>query len=162
MDFKTLLPDFNAIGKTDWSKPSLKVDTKDVYGLAALAGAALMLVFVFLPWCKVSVSFFGVSENESMLGITTWYGILGLVVALVGVAGVLYKHYSLTFCAAVLGVVVGCIGIASVSSAKEALGLGDLGLGELGGVNVSSIGAVLYLVASVVAGAGAFLKVTKK
>lgn len=162
MDFKTLLPDFNAIGKTNWGKPELKVDTKDVYGLAVLAGAVLMLVFVFLPWVKVSVSFFGMSESESVLGIATWYGILGFVVALIGMVGVLYKHYTLTFWASVLGVVAGCIGIAAVSSATSELGLGDLGFGDMAGVKISSIGAILYLVASVVAGAGAFLKLTKK
>ena len=48
MDFKKLIPDFNALGKTDWTKP--QVDTKDVFGLATLAAAVLMLVFVFCPW----------------------------------------------------------------------------------------------------------------
>lgn len=154
MDLNALLPDFNAIGKTDWSKPEVKFDTKDVPGLAAIGGAALMLIFVFLPWC--TVSWFGISESS--LGITTWYGILGFIMALVAVAGVLYKHYSLTFCAAVVGVIFGIIGMIIVPDSSSA----EVEMAEALGMEISHIGAILYLVACVVAGAGAYLKITKK
>lgn len=152
MDFNKLLPDFNAIGKTDWAKP--QVDTKDVMGLVALVGAALMLIFVFLPWCKAT--WLG-QTGDVYLGITTWYGILGFIMALVAVAGSLYKQYSFTFWAAVLGVLFGIIGMIVVpdSSAEE------LELAKMLGIKVSHVGAILYLVASLVAGAGAFLKATK-
>lgn len=152
MDFNKLLPDFNAIGKTDWAKP--QVDTKDVMGLVALVGAALMLIFVFLPWCKAT--WLG-QTGEVYLGITTWYGILGFIMALVAVAGSLYKQYSFTFWAAVLGVLFGIIGMIVVpdTSAEE------LELAKMLGIKVSHVGAILYLVASLVAGAGAFLKATK-
>ena len=152
MDFNKLLPDFNAIGKTDWAKP--QVDTKDVMGLVALVGAALMLIFVFLPWCKAT--WLG-QTGDVYLGITTWYGILGFIMALVAVAGSLYKQYSFTFWAAVLGVLFGIIGMIVVpdTSAEE------LELAKMFGIKVSHVGAILYLVASLVAGAGAFLKATK-
>jgi len=152
MDFNKLLPDFNAIGKTDWAKP--QVDTKDIMGLVALVGAALMLIFVFLPWCKAT--WLG-QTGDAYLGITTWYGILGFIMALVAVAGSLYKQYSFTFWAAVLGVLFGIIGMIVVpdTSAEE------LELAKMLGVKVSHVGAILYLVASLVAGAGAFLKATK-
>lgn len=152
MDFNKLLPDFNAIGKTDWAKP--QVDTKDLMGLVALVGAALMLIFVFLPWCKAT--WLG-QTGDVYLGITTWYGILGFIMALVAVAGSLYKQYSFTFWAAVLGVLFGIIGMIVVpdSSAEE------LELAKMLGIKVSHVGAILYLVASLVAGAGAFLKATK-
>jgi hypothetical protein len=55
MDLKTLLPDFNAIGKTDWSKPQL--DTKDKTNLLMFVGAALMVVFVFLSWIKLTATY---------------------------------------------------------------------------------------------------------
>ena len=172
MDFKTLVPDFNAIGKTDWGKPNL--DSKDTMGLVALVGAALMLVFVFLPWCTLSAE----GETISRLGITTWYVIFGFIAALAAVAGAVYKHYSLTFCAAVLGLVFGVIGWcvvpsftvegvtvsgdmikASIEAAKMFGGAFGAKAADL--PSLSHIGAILYLVASVGAGAGAFLKVTK-
>lgn len=154
MDFKTLLPDFNAIGKTDWSKPEVKFDTNDAHGLAAIGGAALMLIFVFLPWCSVS----WLGQSESYLGITTWFGIFGFIMALAAVAGALYKHYTLTFCAAVLGVIFGIIGMIVVpdSTAEE------VEMAKALGFEISHIGAILYLVACVAAGAGAYLKITKK
>ena len=46
MDYKEFVPDFEAVGKTDWSKP--EVDTNDTMSLLTLGGAALMLIFVFL------------------------------------------------------------------------------------------------------------------
>ena len=46
MDFKSLLPNFSEIAKTDWSKP--KINTQDTLGVAALLGVALMVIFTFL------------------------------------------------------------------------------------------------------------------
>lgn len=170
MDFNKLLPDFNAIGKTDWAKP--QVDTKDIMGLVALVGAALMLIFVFLPWCTMSAE----GESVSRLGITTWYGIFGLLFALVACAGVLYKHYAVTLWAAVLGVIFGIIGWCVIPSftvdgvtvtgdqIKAALEMAKLAsaFGAKADImTLSHLGAILYLVASLVAGAGAFLKATK-
>lgn len=154
MDLNALLPDFSAIGKTDWSKTEVKFDTKDVPGLAAIGGAALMLIFVFLPWCKAT--WLG-QTGDVHLGITTWYGILGFIMALVAVAGSLYKQYSITFWAAVLGVLFGVIGMIVVPDASAE----ELELAKMLGIEVSHVGAILYLVACLVAGAGAFLKVTK-
>ena len=113
-----------------------------------------MLIFVFLPWCKAT--WLG-QTGDVYLGITTWYGILGFIMALVAVAGSLYKQYSFTFWAAVLGVLFGIIGMIVVpdTSAEE------LEMAKMLGVEVSHVGAILYFVASLVAGAGAFLKVTK-
>lgn len=162
MDFKTLLPDFEAIKKTDWAKPQFKADTKDTMGLVMYGGAALMVIFTFLSWCTYSAH--GVSVG--VLGITTWYGILAFLCAALALAGVLYKHTTLTFCAAVLGVIFAICGMVmlpaftyngvTVSSdvAKTAV--------EAGKYSVSHLGAILYLVASLAAAAAAYLKVTKK
>ena len=173
MDFKTLLPDFNAIGKTEWGKPS--VDTKDTMNLVALVGVVLMVVFVFLPWAKLTVSALGESAEGSRLGITLWYGIFGLICALAALVGVLYKHTSLTFCAAVLGLVFGLIGLLSVpdftiagekvtsDEVKTALEASKLTkVAGVGGASISHLGAILYMVASGVTAVAAYLKIAKK
>lgn len=160
MDFKTLLPDFEAIKKTDWAKP--QVDTKDTMNLVMLGGAALMVIFTFLSWCTYSEK----GESVSVLGITTWYGIFAFLCAAIALAGVLYKHTTLTFCAAVLGVLFGVLGMVLYSSytidgvtvdaklVKEAV--------EDGKCSVSHLGAILYLVATVATAGAAYLKITKK
>ena len=62
MDFAKLMPDFNAIGKTNWAKPQL--DTKDLIGLAGIIAAGIMIVLVFTPWFGYEVTGFrGLSLN---------------------------------------------------------------------------------------------------
>ena len=163
MDFKTLLPDFEAIKKTDWAKPNLKVDTKDYTALALFAGAALMLIFVFLPWATYADQV----DSVSRLGITTWYGIFAFICAAAAVVGVLYNHTELALCAAVLALLFGILGVAIVPEMtyegktltseriKEALEKNSK-------ASLTHWGAYLYLVASVVTGAAAYLKITKK
>lgn len=163
MDFKTFLPDFEAIKKTDWAKPNLKVDTKDYTALALFAGAALMLIFVFLPWATYADQVGSVSR----LGITTWYGIFAFICAAAAVVGVLYNHTELALCAAVLALLFGILGVAIVPEMtyegktltseriKEALEKNSK-------ASLTHWGAYLYLVASVVTGAAAYLKITKK
>lgn len=53
MDFTKLNPDFNALGRLDYSKPV--IDTKNTIALIALVAAVLSVVFVFLPWFSVKV-----------------------------------------------------------------------------------------------------------
>lgn len=77
-----------------------------------------MVVAVFLPWFSWEyvddASGKHVLESAFRLGITTLWGILGLVVALVALFGALYKQYALTLWAAILAVVFGYIGANSV------------------------------------------------
>lgn len=166
MDFKTFLPDFDAVKKTDWGKPQLKVDTKDPIGLAFLAGAVLMVVFVFLPWITVTGSSAAGSASVKTLGISTWYGVFAFLCGAVAVVGVLYKHTELAFCAAVLGVLFGVIGVIiepAVSGEVSAdVSYGGMQASAKAKVTVSHLGAYLYLVATVVTGAAAYLKITKK
>lgn len=163
MDFKTFLPDFEALKKTDWAKP--QVDTKDKKNLVMLGGAVLMVVFVFLPWASYGA--LGITV-ASKLGIVTWYGVLAFLCAAAAVVGVLYKHTTLTFCAAALGVLFGLLGIILVPSLTVAgvtLSGSDIKAAvdaSNGVAYVSHIGAILYLVASVVTGVVAYLKITKK
>lgn len=163
MDFKTLLPDFNAIGKTDWSKPS--VDTSNKLNLVTLGGAVLMLVFVFLPWAKVSAL---TVTLASKIGIVTWYGILGFIMALAALVGMLYKHVTLTFSAAVLGVVFGILGMVLCPSMTyegttlTGSEIKEMVDGAMGLMSLSHLGAILYTVAAVVTAVCAYLKITKK
>ena len=77
-----------------------------------------MVVAVFLPWFSWEyvdyASGKSVLESAFRLGITTLWGILGLVVALVALFGALYRQYALTLWAAILAVVFGYIGANSV------------------------------------------------
>jgi hypothetical protein len=170
MDFKTLLPDFNAIGKTDWAKPNF--DTKN-NNVIPMLGAVLMVVFVFFSWTTLTQG----DEEATKLGITTWYGIFGFIMALGALVGVLYNHFSLTFTCAVLAIVFGIIGMVTlpdmeiegvkmtskeiqeqIDALKEAKKAGlPVKLAE-----VSHLGAILFTVASAVAALGAYLKITKK
>lgn len=113
MDFKKLIPDFGAIGRTEWGKPY--VDKKNNAWLIMTCAAALMVVFVFIPWFSATQSGWGMSVTGTRFGITTWYGILGLVFALVALYGILYKQIQFVFWGAVLAVVMGLIGWLSMA-----------------------------------------------
>ena len=168
MDFKTLLPNFDAVKKTDWAKPQLNVDTKDPFRLVMLAGAVLMLVFVFLPWITVTASASSSlgqagSVATKTLGIATWYGFFAFLCAAVAIVGALYKHTELAFCAAVLGVLFGLLGVMispDVANAEAEVSVG--GYSAKAKTTVGHLGAILYLVATVVTAAAAYLKITKK
>ena len=164
MDFKKLIPDFNALKSVDWKKPAL--DTQNILALVGLAAAALMVVFVFLPWFGIE---FFVKVNR--LGITLWSGIFGLIFGLAACAGSLYKQPSLTFCASAGGVLMGLLGMIcyasltynghteSASDIKEALDDASKWGME---INVNRIGAILYFIAAVASTAISYLAVTKK
>lgn len=108
MNIKSLLPDFNAISKTDWSKPQL--DTKDKGGIAIFIAAIVMVIAVFRPWSYYEITTYrGEVFSAEVLGISTWYGVFSLIFALAAVVGALYNHKNLAFCAAVLGIFFGFI-----------------------------------------------------
>ena len=92
MDFKALLPDFNAIKNTDWTKP--QVDTKDTLSLVTLGCIALMLIFVFLPWFSMTAE----GETASRLGITTVCGIFGFILTLAAAAGAVTQLRAFATC----------------------------------------------------------------
>jgi hypothetical protein len=162
MDFKKLIPDFGAFGRTNWGKPV--INTKDKNWLISAALVVLMLVFVFLPWTSISND--GVSISR--LGITTWYGVIGLISVAIAAYGVLYEQKQFVFCASVLAIVMGLIGtlcIADVSttingktitvtaeSVKKAKEVGS-------SISVGHIGAILFMVASAVSAVWSFLQI---
>lgn len=153
MNFKMLLPDFKAIGQTNWAKP--EVNFKDVMGLIALGGVATMLLCVFLPWCTVTYWDY---SYDVYLGITTWYGIFAFLFTSAAAVALLYKHYALALWIIVttlLFAIIGCFAIP-----------GDYTLDEIDwfvNLNMDShLGAVLFLLSTLVAGVGAFFKAIGK
>ena len=144
-----MLPDhltlnFDAILKTDWSKPQLDSKTKK-----SAISPVVMLISVFFPWCSIT---WGGEVLESYLGIQTWCGVLALIVAAIALAGTLYKHRSLSFWGAVAGVVFGLFGTVVVPGATAE----GLEFAEAMGTDFSHFGAYPYLIASVVTGVIAY------
>lgn len=164
MDFKTLLPDFNAIKNTQWNKP--QVDTKDTQGLVALGCSVLMLVFVFLPWLTVSTSTpFGGTVEASASGFGSPWGILGFICALIAVVGTLYKHYSLSFSAGALALIfgiVGCFTICDIEIAGVTVKAEDVKKSIEAGAKASHLGAILFTIASAGTVLLSYIKVSKK
>ena len=117
MNFKALKPDFGVFSKTDWAKPNLCKKNYLYIGLVAV-----LVIFAFLPWLRFSAVDTSGKTNEvingSRLGITTWYGIVGLVGALLTAYGVLYKQKAWAFWGAVLAFVMGWIGTNSYADIK--------------------------------------------
>lgn len=166
MDIKTFLPDFSAVAKSNWSKPSFNTSTP--VNIAMLVGAALMLVFVFTPWTTFEYSSWGWKFEGSTFGFTTWYGFLGFLCAVAAVVGVLYGHTELTFCAAVLGLLFGLLGVIMVADVSEGLieytskEIKALVKDPYTSASVGHWGAYIYLVATVVTGAASYLWISKK
>ena len=105
MKISSLFPDFNAIVKTDWSKPAL--DTKDKLSLFALVGSIVMVIAVFNTWAGYNITLHNRQTlTADVSGISTWYGVICLVLALASVVGCLYGHVKLAFCAALLGLLI--------------------------------------------------------
>ena len=153
---KKFIPDSSALMQTDWKKPT--VDVKDIKSVVLLGFIAVAAVAVFLPWLSVGASLedYGTLKLRAF-GFGTWYGIVGLFAALIAIAGVLYKHYSLTFCASLAAVVMGIIGLnahpdanLSVSFDSPAIeaeynkGMKELGLGSSPSIEIP--GPVVALV----------------
>ena len=173
MDFKKLIPDFGAIAKTDWAKPH--IDTNDKNWLMLAGGALLMVIFVFLPWQTLTTIAEGASVSASRLGITTWFGVLGLISALVAVYGVLYKNLQFVFCGAALAAVWALIGwftivdmtVNGVTMPAEAIKMANQAaaiasaFGKKVDISVGHIGAILSLVASLGTAVAAFLQIKK-
>lgn len=162
MDFKQLVPDFQAIGKTEWGKP--KVDTKDAVALAGIIAAALMVVFVFLDWFSLEGEEGRMEISIGRSGISLWYGIIGLIGALASVVGNLYNHKALAFCGGALGVIMGLLGwfmVPSLTFMGVEIPTAEVKEALEEGAEASHLGAILFLVAAAVVAVSAFMGITK-
>lgn len=161
MDFNKLIPDFSAFGKTEWNKPCL--DTQDKLHLGGLVCAALLVIFVFIPWFSADGPG---SADASRLGISLWYGIIAFLGALIGVYGMLYKNYQFAFWGAAIVLLMAIIGLFVVPSVE--VGGVEFTSSEVkkmikpSSVSVSRIGAILALIASLCLGACSYLKINNK
>ena len=182
MDFKKLIPDFGAIGTTEWNKP--KFDTKDIMWLAGAICAALVVVFAFFPaWFgfeKVeSGSGYTETLEASRMGIGLWYGIFAFIGALVALYGFIYERYQFAFWGGVIIVLMAIIGIAStpefeVTQTVKGGGYSDTDVETiLGGIigktylnaqkiDASHLGAILSLIAGAGVSVCSFLKINKQ
>lgn len=167
MDFKKLIPDFNALKSINWQKP--EVNTKDILNIFALGLSVLMIIFTLLPWFGIEATWHGDHEQCTRLGITTWYGIFAFIFTIVAGVAALYKQHSLAFCASVLCLLFGFIGLVSYTSLvmddtymTAAKIKSDLKIAELVGMDVNIIryGAILYFIAALGSTAVNFLKAT--
>ena len=145
-------------------------------------GAALMVVFVFLSWIKLTATYdlgyFNASANAEgeKMGVETWYGVCALICGLAAVVGCLYQHTTLTFSAAVLGLVFGIVGYMSfpeVTVKISAMGMSETevvkslddwkeGVEDAKSSDISHLGAILYMIASAIAALIAYKKITTK
>lgn len=155
MEFKRLIPDLNTLRHTDWSKPQF--DTKNLLFWASMGMVTLMVIFTLLPWFGTYATLFRESEATTRLGITTWYGLVALISALLTGGATLYKQYGIAFFTSALGVVMGLIGLVcytSLTNGGDTLDVEEVrrsihlvkGLG--GTVKIIRIGAVLYTLAA--------------
>jgi hypothetical protein len=85
-----------------------------------------MLAVVFIPWFCLGVDVESIgSVKLRAFGFQVWYGIVAGVVALVAVAGVLYKHYSLTLCSSVLALLISFFALSDYPSSRLYLNVAD-------------------------------------
>lgn len=129
------IPKTDALKNTDWRKP--EVDKKDVKKLVLLGLAVAMLAVVFIPWFCLGVKAgdFGAVKLRAF-GFQTWYGILAGLLALVAVAGALYRHYSLTLCSSVIAVLVGFYALNQYPDCRLSVKVSDMVM-EYGGDEVA-------------------------
>lgn len=171
MDFKKLIPDFQAVSKTDWAKPHINTQNPMWLGMAGVA--ILMVIFVFLSWQTAAVTNGRnlVAPEVSAMGITMWYGVMGLIFTVVAIYGILYKQLQFTFCSSLLSALMGLIGWVTTQDTTFVTKRGrafvetaaELNVREtFGTATISHTGAMLFFFASLVLAAVAFLQIKKE
>lgn len=107
---KNLVPDSEALLNTDFRNPQIDKSNKKSVLLLILAVA--MFAVVFIPWFCIGVEVEDVASIKlRAFGFQTLLGIVGGVVALVAVAGVVYRHYAVTFWASLAAIVLGLFAV---------------------------------------------------
>jgi phosphotransferase system glucose/maltose/N-acetylglucosamine-specific IIC component len=104
MDAK-FIPSSESLKETDFRKPQLDKSNKK-HVLLFLSTLA-MLVVVFIPWFCIGIEIEDIGSFKlRSFGFDSWCGIVGGVLALVSIAGVIYKHYALTMWSSLAAVVI--------------------------------------------------------
>lgn len=104
MDAK-FIPSSESLKKTDFRKPQL--DKSDKKNVLLFLSSLAMLVVVFIPWFCIGIEIEDIGSFKlKSFGFDSWCGIVGGVLALVSIAGVLYKHYALTMWSSLAAVVI--------------------------------------------------------
>ncbi len=161
MNFKALFPNFGAISQTKWDEPDFSKKN-----LGSILLVIIMIVAVFLPWLRFEMVNPDKQHDlltDNQLGITSWYGIVGFVGALITAYGVLYKQHAVALWGSVLAVVMGYIGATSYADVKvddyvvfkESLESFERN-GE--GLPVTHIGANIFLLAASICAVMSFIK----
>jgi predicted membrane protein len=125
---------------------------------------ALMPICTLLPWTYVSASYYGITASR--LGITTWYGIAGLVSSLVVAYGVLRKRRYLTFWASIFAVVMGVIGMFSYAPVTTTFMGREIqitaDIADVINIEVTHPGAILFTIVAAYTATPSFLRIIKK
>ena len=118
------IPNPDSLKNTDWKNPSVeKNNKKSILLLLICIG---MLAVVFIPWFCLGVDVESIgSVKLRAFGFQVWYGIVAGVVALVAVAGVLYKHYSLTLCSSVLALLISFFALSDYPTSRLYINVAD-------------------------------------
>lgn len=166
MDFNKLIPDFSAIGTTEWGKP--KFNSKDMKWLVGFICAALVVVFAFVPaWFSITLDGGIVKVTASAMGIGTWYGILAFIGAIVAIYGWLYERYQFAFWGGVIVLLFALISFFIVPGVTGPRGVDipaeDVKATMESGIDhtVNRFGAILSLVAGALTAVCAYLKINE-
>lgn len=109
------IPSNEELRETDWKNP--EVDSKQPLSIVSFLCIIGMIAVVFIPWFAAGIKADGNKLILQSFGFSNWYGIAGIVAAVIAALGILYKHYSLTLCSTVAAVVIGLIGLTSTPQA---------------------------------------------
>lgn len=110
------IPSNEELKGTDCKNP--EVDSKSPVSIITLVCLLGMIAVIFIPWFAAGIKGDGDKIMFQSLGIANWYGIVGLVAAVLAAIGMIYKHYSLTFCSTLAAVVIGIIGLTNTPETK--------------------------------------------
>ena len=117
-------PNSEDLRRTDFRNPS--IEKSNVKQIILLVLCIAMFAVVFIPWFCIGV---GADEVGSIklraFGFQTWYGIVGAILALVAVAGVVYKHLSLSLCCSVAALLIGIFALNVYPTSRLVVNLDD-------------------------------------
>ena len=118
------IPKMDALKSINWRKPEF--DKSDVKKIVLLLLGLALLAVVFIPWYSVGVE----SEDVGFIklrafGFHTCYGIIAAIVALIAIAGVLYKQFAVTFLSSIAALAIGIYGVNDYPTMRLSVGMNE-------------------------------------